>query len=283
MRTMVKFLRFAMHNAHFVGLVALVVVAACSKSGSVGVALQPADTSAVNLEAVLATDIGPQPEPVKVVAEQNITPAECGAARAGQAAEPFVKLAEVTPDPELRAVFAEIIVDPPTKAQAAKLKAKGEVGIQALTRALWCENPNLRLKVAALFAELEPPPTPEIDKAFVRALLYEPMPAARGNTARALVDYKLAGAVAALIEVLQHDKDANARSHSAYALGAMRSQSAVPALVQATHDAESWVRIRAVTALGHCSGLAAKEALTAALRDPNDLVRDAAKRAMGKK
>ncbi|MBI5610417.1 MAG: HEAT repeat domain-containing protein [Deltaproteobacteria bacterium] len=264
-------------------LAALVLGTACSKSNSVSAALQPADTSAVNLEAVLATDIGPQPaEPAKEPEAKNVIPPDSGAARAGLEADPFVRLADVTSDPELRAVFEEIVRDPPTKAQAEKLRAKGQAGIQALTRALWCENPNLRLKVAALFAELEPPATPEIDKAFVRALLYEPLPAARGNTARALVDYKLAGAVAALIEVLEHDKDANARSHSAYALGAMRSQSAVPALAKALRDTESWVRIRAATALGRCSGLEAKQALTAALRDPNDLVRDAAKRALGK-
>lgn len=270
------------HAVLWLMAVALLNAAGCSKSNAVATALQRPDTSAVNVEAVLATDIGPLPEPAKPPPEQNVIPADCGAVRAGQTTDPFYPFADLTQDPEIAAIFEEIIRDPPTKAQAEKLKAKGQAGVDALTRALWAANPNLRLKVAALFAELEPPITPDIGKAFVRAMLYEPLPGARGNTARALVDYKVEATIPALMEVVERDQDPNARSHAAYALGAMRSQSAVPALARASRDSESWVRIRAVTALGRCGGREAKEAVERALKDPNDLVRDAAKRALGK-
>lgn len=263
-------------------LAGVLVLAACARKDAVVTALAPPDAGAPTVAALLAADIEVAPDPPAPPPDQNVVPADCGAARAGQVADPFVATAALTGDAEVRAVLEELAKGPPTRALADRLRATKAAAAPALAKTLWAANPNLRANAATLLAELEPPPTPEIAAALTRALLFEPMAAARVATARALVDYKVEATVPALIEMLGKDTDENARSHAAYALGAMRARQAVPALVKSAQDPVTWVRIRSVTALGRIGGKDVQPALQRALRDPNDVVRQAAQRARGR-
>lgn len=251
----------------------------CARQDSVATALAPADVAGTNVQALLAADIAVVHEPEPPPVHANLVPPDCGAARAGQIADPFVEWKALTADAEVLAVLEELARGPATRAHAERLKARGDAAGAALANALWADNPNLRSKAATLLAELEPAPTPAIEAALQRALLFEPLAHARSATARALVDYKVQATVPALIEVVGKDGDENARSHACYALGALRAKDAVPALVKACSDPATWVRIRAVSALGRIGGKEAQAAIAKALRDPNDQVRGAAQRA----
>ena len=275
-------------------LLAALALAGCEKKPAAVSAESPA-TPPVSAPAAppapaptpaLAAPATPVPEPVAAPVGSpygdNLVPAGSGAVRTGQVADPYLAFAALTDDPDVKAVLDELRRGGPTKQIADRVKAHAAAAGPALLKAMWTDNTNVRSHAPTLLATLEPPITPEVGAAFNRSLLYEAVPSVRANVAAALTDYNVPAIAGALLEVLEKDGDANARSFAAYALGLLKNKAALPALIKATRDKETWVRLRSVKALGKIGDAAARGAVLSATKDPNKLVRENAREALGR-
>ena len=98
--------------------------------------------------------------------------------------------------------------------------------------------------------------------------LQDPDAKVRQRAAYALGDIRTETAVRGLIQALQ-DADADVRRSVAYALGKIGTETAVPALIQALQHSDAVVRRSAAYALGKIGTETAVRALIQALQDPN--------------
>lgn len=212
-------------------------------------------------------------EPPPAAAEVATVPESSGAVAKGDPLEPFVKTADLSKDAALADALATLKNGRPTEGLIAQLKANKANAKQALLKAMWHEEVNVRAQAPSLFAEAGIAGDEEIRAAFQHALRKEPDRDARGMATKALVKLKLPGIAPTLIELLQKDGEGQVRANAAYALGAHDERSATDALVAAMTDPETWVRMRCITALRRIGAKSAVPALEKALGDPNSLVR----------
>ena len=111
--------------------------------------------------------------------------------------------------------------------------------------------------------------------------LQDPDAKVRQRAAYALGDIRTETAVRGLIQALQ-DADADVRRSVAYALGKIGTETAVPALIQALQHSDAVVRRSAAYALGKIGTETAVRALIQALQDPDAWVRRSVADALGK-
>jgi len=238
----------------------------------------PAAAAPVAPVAEAATPVPPEPAPAPEPAapaapEVATVPESSGAVAKGELLEPFVKTADLSTDAALADAVATLKGGRPTEALIAQLKARKNIAKQALLKAMWHEEVNVRAQAPSLFAEAGITADDDVLKEFQRVLRKEPDRDARGMAAKALVRLRVPGIAPLLIELLQKDGEGQVRANAAYALGAQEERSATDALVAGMTDSETWVRMRCITALRRIGAKSAVPALEKALSDPNSLVR----------
>jgi HEAT repeat protein len=102
----------------------------------------------------------------------------------------------------------------------------------------------------------------------------------RARAAAALGQLKAEAALPALLEALK-DNNVSVRDRAATGLGQLKAEAALPALLEALKDKEAFVRARAAAALGQLKAEAALPALLEALKDKEASVRGHAADALG--
>ena len=223
-------------------------------------------------QARLAAEAKAKDEATKVSAAS-------GAIAVGEKFDPFITTEELTDDVELRSGIEKLARERPSKNFLAMLTSKRAKAGEALTRALWHDNANVRSQSGALLAHVKAT-GPEVDAAFTRSLRTEPDRDVRAMVAKALVTHNLNSMVPLLIEVMAKDGEGQVRANCAYALGAIGDRQAIDPVIAALADKETWVRLRAVTALRRLKAKEAVPSLEHMLSDQNVLVRQDTVRAL---
>jgi HEAT repeat protein len=168
----------------------------------------------------------------------------------------------------------------PAKEAAEALGDIGDAAVPGLLQALGHTDWKTRKHAAYGLGEAEPM---NEQGTVIKALgerLADPHPEVRDRSAWALGELEDEAAVPALSRALR-DADVRVRVTAAWALGEIEDPSAVSALVTAMKDVDLGVRQKAVWALGEIEDPSAVDGLTIALRDANNGVRRQAAWALG--
>lgn len=154
---------------------------------------------------------------------------------------------------------------------AAEAKEARGTAVTALLGATHDASVEVRQNAVMSLAALKE--DPRSVAALIQALRTDQDANVRRTAAWALGQIEDPAAVPALLEAMAGDRDVEVRRNSAWALGQIEDQRAVDGLVRAMHDADGEVRHTAIWALGQLESPRAVPGLIAALRDDDVEVR----------